>query len=106
MVHEINLFQIKNTCPPETAETLMVETRIRLLKIPEVMNLSCGKVINSKSNPYHFFVAMEFENLAKRDLAHDNAIFVKYEVQVIKPNVSKTQMLQFEMEPGKDVAYS
>ncbi len=106
MVHEIHLFQLKANAPDETLENMMVETRIRLLKIPEVMNLSCGKVINKKANVYQFFVAMDFENLAKRNLAHDNAIFIKYDTQVIKPNVVKAELLQYEMEPGKDVTYS
>jgi len=106
MVHEIHLFQLKAQSPPETVENLMVETRIRLLKIPEVMNLSCGKVINGKDTPHHFFVAMDFENLAKRDLAHDNAIFIKYDKQVIQPYTAKAEMLQFEMEPGKEIEYS
>jgi hypothetical protein len=106
MVHEIHLFKLKANAPDTTLETMMVETRIRLLKIPEVMNLSCGKVINKKDNGYQFFVAMDFENLAKRNLAHDNAIFIKYDTQVIQPNAVTTEMLQYEMEPGKDVTYS
>jgi len=106
MVHEIHLFQLKASEPDETLETMMVETRIRLLKIPEVMNLTCGKAINKKENPHQFFVAMDFENLAKRDLALDNAIFIKYEKQVLDPYVTKRELLQYEMEPGKDVTYS
>jgi len=106
MVHEIHLFQLKANATNDTLESMMVETRIRLLKIPEVMNLNCGKVINKADNAYQFCVALDFENLAKRDLAHDSAIFIKYEKQVLQPHVSKTQLLQYEMEPGKDVAYS
>jgi len=106
MVHEIHLFKLKADAPDETLETMMVETRIRLLKIPEVMNLTCGKVINKDKNAFRFYVAMDFENLAKRNLAHDNAIFIKYDTQVIKPNVLKVELLQYEMEPGKDVTYS
>lgn len=106
MVNEIHIFKLKPGVTDEALESMMVETRIRLLKIPEVMNLSCGKAINKKDHPYQFFFEMEFENMAKRNLAHDNAVFIKYEKQVLQPNVSSSQMLQYEMEPGKDVNYS
>ncbi|MEM6885272.1 MAG: hypothetical protein AAF571_09585 [Verrucomicrobiota bacterium] len=106
MVHEIHLFQVKATELDETLETMMVETRIRLLKIPEVMNLTCGKAINKADNAYQFYIAMDFENMAKRDLAHDSAVFIKYEKQVLQPHVTDSELLQYEMEPGKDVTYS
>ncbi|MEM1157195.1 MAG: Dabb family protein [Verrucomicrobiota bacterium] len=106
MVHEIHLFQLKAKASDETLENMMVETRIRLLKIPEVMNLTCGKAINKAENAYQFCVAMDFENLAKRDLAHDSAVFIKYEKQILQPHVAESELLQYEMEPGKDVTYS
>lgn len=106
MVHEIHLLKLKANKADDILETMMVETRIRLLKVPEVMNLSCGKAINGEDNQYEFFIAMDFENMAKRNLAHDSAIFIKYETQVIKPNAMVKHLLQYEMEPGKDVTYS
>lgn len=84
----------------------MIEARIRLLKIPEIRNLSCGKKINSQDNPHDFFIAMDFENLNKMRVAADNPIFNQFVTQVMEPHVLKQISYEFEMEPGKDIRYS
>ncbi len=106
MVHEIFLLKLKTGITPDQVETIMVETRIRLLKIPEVMNLKCGKKIDLRNNPHDVFVCVDFENLTKARIARDSAIFTQYEKQVLEPNVEKVVFLDYEMDPGKDVAYS
>jgi hypothetical protein len=106
MVHETLLCKLKPGQPPEVAEQLMVETRMRLLKIPGILHLACGKAIQRKGNPYDFFAVLHFENLAKRQAALDSAVFVKYKVQILEPYVAHMESLLFEMEPGKDVQYS
>ncbi|MGF1678308.1 MAG: Dabb family protein [Candidatus Methylacidiphilales bacterium] len=106
MVHEIHLCKLKPSANEETIETMMVEARIRLLKIPEVLNLSCGKWINRTDHDYPFYFALDFENMAKRQMAHNTGAYIKFEAQVIKSHVSKMEVLLFEMEPCKDVAYS
>ena len=37
---------------PSKLEEIMVETRIRLLKIPEVNNLRVGKRVDTTNNPH------------------------------------------------------
>lgn len=106
MVYEVILARLPAKASPEIAEKLMVETRMRLLKIPEILNLSCGKRIDSKENPHGFFVAMEFESLAKKRVAYQNPIFSKYLETVLEPSVEKFDTLDFEMDPGKDVRFS
>ncbi len=106
MVHEVLLFKLKSSAPKDAVESLMVESRMRLLKIPEIQRLSCGKPINTDDHHTDFFLALDFENMTKRHLAMDSPIFVQYDVQILQPLVSSHQSLLFEAEPGKDVRYS
>lgn len=106
MVHQVILAKLKPDLSGDTVEKVMVEARIRLLKIPEIRNLSCGKKIDAKNNPHDFFIAMDFENLSKMHVAADNPIYHQFLAQVIEPYVAQQTSFEFEMEPGKDVRYS
>lgn len=83
----------------------MVSTRIQLLKIPEVLGVKCGKCIDPLSE-WPFFVAIDFESLDKLEVFKTDPIFLKYELQTLKPNVLDRLVLNYEMEPGKDVRFS
>lgn len=106
MVHHIALVKLKAGATSEQVENFMVETRIRLLKIPEVMNLRCGKKIDVKKNSYDVFFSMDFENMSKLAIAQDSAVWVKYKHQILEHNVDLLTAYDYEMEPGKDVQYS
>jgi hypothetical protein len=106
MVHEIVLIKLKPGSTAEQVEALMVETRIQLLKVPEVINLRCGKRIDQARNPNHFFISIDYENLGKLQIAHDSPIFYRYTQMYLNPLSQEIETLTFEMEPGKDVAYS
>lgn len=106
MVHTISLLEVKSSVTPEQLETIMVETRIRLLKIPEINNLRVGKRIDVKNNPFSLFYSMDVDNLDKLKFAQDSAIFTQFQKQIIEPFIGKITTFQYEMEPGKDVRYS
>lgn len=106
MVHQVILAKLKPDLSEDTVEKVMVEARIRLLKIPEIRNLSCGKKIDAKNNPHDFFIAMDFENLSKMRVAADSPIYHQFITQIIEPYVLKQTSYEFEMEPGKDIRYS
>ena len=106
MVHHIHFLKLKEKTTPEQVENLMVETRIRLLKIPEVMNLRVGKKIDVKDNPYDVFFAMDAENMNKLQLIETDAVYLKYKLQILDRYVAAEAVYNYEMEPGKDVAYS
>lgn len=82
-----------------------MQTRIQLLKIPVVLNLKCGKRI-SDNNQWPFFLAMDFESMEKLYMYQEDPIHVKFVEELIKPNVAEALVLDYEMEPGKDVRYS
>lgn len=105
MVYHIVLFKLKPEVGPETVETMMMNTRIQLLKIPEVLSVKCGKRIDP-ANEWPFFIAVEVESMDKLGVYRDDPIHIKYVEEVIRPHTSDRLALDFEMEPGKDVRFS
>jgi hypothetical protein len=105
MVHHIVLFKLKPEVTTEKLEEIMMNTRIQLLKIPEVLSIKCGKRIDP-SNEWPFFLAVDFESTDKLAVYRDDPIHMKYVEEVLKPNTSERLALDYEMEPGKDVRFS
>ncbi|MEI8341671.1 MAG: Dabb family protein [Verrucomicrobiota bacterium] len=105
MVHHIVLFVLKPHVTPSKLEEMMMNTRMQLLKIPEVLNIKCGKNIDPQSQ-WSFFIAVDFESMDKLALYRDDPIHVKFVEETLKPNISERLALDYEMEPGKDVKYS
>ena len=108
MIHHLKLIQLKADLPVDRVEEMMVESRIRLLKIQDVLSLACGKkmpVLGQKTLA-DLFIALEFENSLKRTATLDHPLYQQFEVQVLKPNAEKIEVLEFEMDPGKDVRFS
>ena len=83
----------------------MRQTRIRLLKIPEVRVIQCGKKI-AAGNEWGFYFAVDFESMAKMGEGQGKAIYREFAEEVIAPYVQEQLALSYEMEPGKDVRYS
>lgn len=83
----------------------MRQTRIRLLKIPEVRAIKCGKRIVTE-NDWGFFFSMDFESMAKMSDGQADPIYQGFTTEVIDVYVREQLALSYEMEPGKDVRYS
>ena len=105
MVHYIVLFKLKPDVSPAKLEQLMMNTRIHLLKIPEVLGVKCGKSIEADAE-WPFFVALDFESMARLEVFKADPIYLKYEQKVLRPAISEELALSYEMEPGKDTRFS
>jgi hypothetical protein len=105
MIHHICFFKLKPGVTFETLETLMRETRARLLKIREVLALKCGKPIDPTC-PWGFFLAVDVESTDKLALYNEDAVYIKYVEEILKPHTCAHLVQDFEMEPRKDVRYS
>src|SRR5471030_3322526 len=105
MVHHIVVFKLKPEVTPEKVEWMMMSTRMMLLKIPEVLSVKCGKMIDPKCE-WPFFIAIDCESMDKLSIYRDSPIHLKYVAEVIKPNTTERMVLDYEMEPGKQVKYS
>jgi hypothetical protein len=105
MVHHIDLFRLKPEVTPARVEEMMMNTRMMLLKIPEVLSIKCGKRIDPDLE-WPFFIAIDFESMDKFGIFKEDPIHVKFMEEVIKPNTAQSLSLDFEMDPGKDVRFS
>ena len=105
MVHHVTLFKLQPEVTPAKLEEMMMTTRIQLLKIPEILAVRCGKAIESDSE-WPFFITLEFESMEKLAATEDDAIYMKFVAEVIRPNTSERLTLNYEMEPGKNLRFS
>ncbi|MEP6671391.1 MAG: Dabb family protein [Chthoniobacter sp.] len=105
MVHHVTLYKLQPEVTPVKLESLMITTRMTLLKISEILSVKCGKNIDPKSE-WPFFIALDFESMEKQAMVQDEAIYMKFVADVIKPHTVAALSLNYEMEPGKAVKYS
>ena|SRR5437868_11136061 len=105
MVHHIVLYKLKPEITPARVEEMMMNTRMQLLKIPEVLSIKCGKRIHPEMT-WPFFIAIDFESMDKYAMFREDPVFVKFNEEIIKPNTAEALSLDFEMDPGKDVRFS
>ena len=105
MVHHIGLYKLKPEVTPARVEEMMMNARMQLLKIQEVLSIKCGKRIDPESD-WPFFLALDFESMDKYAIFREDPIYVKFMEEVIKPNTEDSLALDFEMDPGKDVRFS
>jgi hypothetical protein len=105
MIHHLVLFKLKPEVDDEKIEWMMRQTRILLLKIPEVLNIKCGKPIQPDA-VWPFFLAVDVESLENLALYGSDPNHVKFVEQVIHPNTTERLAIDYEMDPGKDVTYS
>jgi len=105
MVYHIVLFKLKEDIPPTVLDDMMMQTRTQLLKIPEVLSLKCGKHIDPASE-WHFFLAIDFDSMEKLAVYRVHPVHIKYVENVIKPLTLDHKIVDFEMEPHKNVKYS
>lgn len=105
MVYHLLLFKLLENSGEEKREEMMMQTRMQLLKIPEVLNVRCGKRIE-EDNEWPFFIAIECESMDKLAQYRSDPVHIKFLEETLKPNTVEWVCLNYEMEPGKDIRYS
>ena len=78
----------------------MMNTRMQLLKIPEVLSIKCGKRIDPEVD-WPFFIAIDFESMDKYSIFCEDPIYVKFMEEVIKPNTQDSLVLGFRDGSGQ-----
>ncbi|QSR89024.1 hypothetical protein [Methylacidiphilum caldifontis] len=101
MIHHLCLLTSQKISSSEQIDNLMIETRLRLLKIPEVMNLRVGKSIQP-NNSYFFFFSFDVDSLEKLELIKQSAYYYQFEKQILSPLSATKTEYNFEMEPKKE----
>src|SRR2546426_12186698 len=102
MIHHIVLYKLKPEVTPARIEAMMMNTRMQLLKIPEVLNIKCGKRIDPELQ-WPFFITIDFKSMDKDAIFREDSIFVKIMEEVIKPKTENSLILVFAMDPDKKV---
>src|SRR5437016_14357054 len=105
MVHHVVLYKLKPEVTPARVEEMMMNARMQLLKIPEVLSIKCGKRIDPET-AWPFFLAIDFESMDKFAMFRDDSIYVKLVEEVVKPNTEDSRTPDFGMDPAKDVRLS
>jgi len=105
MIAHVRLYKISESISDERIDELMRHARSQLLKIGEVLYIRSGKRV-SETNAWEFFIYLEYQNLNKMRICHDDPIFLKFLHDHITPNIAAEQEFTYELEPGKDTKYS
>ena len=105
MIHHLVLFKLRPGVDDEKIEWMMRQTRILLLKIPEVLNVKCGKPVAANA-PWPFFLSVDVESLEKLAIYQSDPNHVKFVETVIRPHTVERLAIDYEMDPGRDVTYS
>ncbi len=105
MIAYLSLYQIKPEVTAEKLEHLMSQTRVLLLRVPEVLAVRTGKRVNP-SDTWPWFVLIEVESMDKLAICQDDPYYIKFREEVLKPHIAEQETTAFEMEPRKDVKYS
>lgn len=105
MIAYLSLYKLKPEVTPEKLEQMMSQTRVQLLRVPEVLAVKTGKRVNP-NDAYPWFIYIEVESMDKLVICQDDPYYIKFREEVLKPNISEQEATAFEMEPRKDVKYS
>jgi hypothetical protein len=105
MIAYVSFYQLKPEVAPETLEQMMAQTRVLLLRVPEVLSVKTGKRVNP-ADPYPWFIYLEVESMDKLAICKDDPYYIKFRQEVVRPHVAGETSTSFEMEPRKDVKYS
>lgn len=105
MIEHVVLFQLAPGVDDERQDWMMRETRLRLLKIPAVLAVRCGKNI-ADSDRWGFFLAVTLESPSRLPAYADHPIHQKFVEEVIRPNTVDRLAADFETLPGEDPLFS
>lgn len=105
MVHQLALYKLHPGVTDEILEDMIRRTRSTLLKVPEVMAVRSGRRIDPACE-WPFFVGLDFESRAKQRIFMDDGAWHKFQADIIRPHTTDKQVLDYELDPGKNVKYS
>ena len=105
MVHQIVHCRFHPEVNEQRVEWIMRQTRMRLLKIPEIRAMGCGKAIDPES-PWRFYFSADYESMEKMKLAQADPTYEGFVGEVIAPFIAEHLSISYEMDPDRDVKYS
>src|SRR5262249_60886280 len=104
MVHHIDLYKLKPEVTPARVEDMMMNARMQLLKIPEVLSIKCGKRIEPEMD-WPFFIAIDFESMDKYAIFCEDPIYVRFMEEFFKTHTEDALALDLEIALVKRVLF-
>ena len=101
MIEHVVLFNLKPGIDAEKIEWMLRETRIRLLKIPEVRALRCGYRIDPGKD-WSLFLLIELDSPEKLTHCMNNPVHLGFLDEVIKPNITDRISLDYQTDASAD----
>ncbi len=100
MVHHLVLCKLKPDVSERQVEEMMRRTRMSLLKIDVALAVQCGRNVDPESE-WEFFVAIDVGSLEKLSAYKENAIYIKYMEEILRPNTAERLVLDYELDPNR-----
>src|SRR5437762_12713929 len=97
MVHHIVLYKLKPEVTPARVEEMMMNTRMRLLEMPEVLSIKCGKRIDPQMT-WPYFIAIDFDAMDIYAILSEDSVFVQLNEEMIKSNTAEAHTLDYQMD--------
>lgn len=104
MIRHVVLFKLKPGLEEAKMDWMLRETRMRLLKIPEVRSLRCACKAQAGVE-WDFLLLVELDSLERLAAYRAHPEHVLYVSEVLEPNVAERLALDFESTPGGDVLF-
>src|SRR5438552_18296277 len=76
MVHHIVLYKLKHEVTPARVEEMMMNARMQLLKIPELLSIKCVKRIDPETD-WPFFIPIDIKAMDKFAMSREDSIYVR-----------------------------
>ena len=105
MVYYVAFYKLRAEVTPEKLEEMIRAARSQLIHVPEVLTVRSGKKIDPKCE-WPFFLGLDFESMDKKRAFLDDPIYIKFRETVIRPHTMEEWASDYELEPGRSVAYS
>jgi hypothetical protein len=105
MIAHLSLYTLKPEITLDRLEEVISNTRVTLLRVPEVLTIRTGKRINPE-HKWEWFILLEVESLDKLQILQDDPYYIKFREDLLRPTVAEELVQSFEMDPRKDVKYS
>jgi uncharacterized protein (DUF1330 family) len=100
MIYHLVLYKLKSEITPQQIEEMMMQTRMRLLKIPEAMNVRCGRRLDPKTE-WPFFIAVEFDSKERMAMFYEEPIYIKFVEEILKKNTTESLVLDYDTDPKR-----
>jgi hypothetical protein len=105
MIHSVTLYRVRADVDEKKLDQMMISARVSMLKIPEVQGVRTGKNVDPGS-PWGFFVALDVESMDRLKLVHEDAVYIKFQADILSGAVEEQFVANYEMQPGKSIKYA